>query len=132
MDEQQIDPPLAQQIPQQFDQQYDQQIEGLAPGMTIVRRVRGPRRWPGIIACILAVLMLAATGAGIQVASTGDYTVSTNLAYAAIALSLAAILFGVIAIVRRAPRGAGVVAVIVAVAGNPLVLLYVLRTLSGS
>ncbi len=114
------------------EQPIEPQIEGLAPGMTIVRRVRGPRRWPGIIACVLAVLMLAATGAGIQVASTGDYRLSTDLAYAAIGLSLAAILFGVIAIVRRARRAAGVVGVVVAVVGNPLVLLYVLGSLSGS
>lgn len=114
------------------EQPIEPQIEGLAPGMTIVRRVSGPRRWPGIIACVLAVLMLAATGAGIQVASTGDYTLSTNLAYAAIGLSFAAILSGVIAIARPARRAAGVVGVIVAVVGNPLVLLYVLGTLSGS
>lgn len=108
------------------------QIDGLAPGMTIIRRVRRPPRWPGILACLLAVLMLAATGAGIQVAATGDYTTSTTLAYAAIALSVAAILFGVIAFVRRWGRSAGIVGAIVAVLGNPLVLIYVLGSLSGS
>ena len=108
------------------------QLDGLAPGMTIVRRVRGPRRWPGLLACILALLMLAATGAGIQVASTGSYAASTALADLAIGLSFAAILFGLIAIFGRWARGAGVVAVIVAGVGNPLVLLSVLRSLSGS
>jgi peptidoglycan/LPS O-acetylase OafA/YrhL len=108
------------------------QIEGLAPGMTFVRRVRRPPRWPGILACVLAVLMLAATGAGIQVAATGDYTTSTALAYTAIGLSALAILFGLIAIVRRWARPAGIVGTIVAVLGNPLVLLYVLGTLSGA
>jgi drug/metabolite transporter (DMT)-like permease len=107
------------------------QIDGLAPGMTIIRRVRRPPRWPGILACVLAVLMLAATGLGIQVASTGDYTTSTGLAYAAIALSIAAILFGLIAVIRRWARGAGIVGLLVAVLGNPLVLLYVLGSLSG-
>ena len=108
------------------------QIDGLAPGMTIVRRVRRPPRWPGILTCVLVVLMLAATAAGIQVAASGDYTTSTALAYAAISLSVAAIILGLIAIVRRWARPAGVVGTIVAVLGNPLVLLYVLRTLSGA
>lgn len=115
-----------------MDEQPEQQIEGLEPGMTIVRVVRGPRRWPGLLACGLAVLMLIATGAGIQVASSGDFALSTALAYAAIALSAAAILFGVIAIAKRWARGAGVVGALVAVAGNPLVLLYVLKSLSGT
>ncbi|MEO6115754.1 MAG: hypothetical protein ABIP33_05160, partial [Pseudolysinimonas sp.] len=44
-------------------------IYGLEPGMTIVRRVRGPRRWPGILSGVLALLMLAATAVGIQLAS---------------------------------------------------------------
>jgi drug/metabolite transporter (DMT)-like permease len=100
--------------------------------MTIVRRVRGPRRWPGILACVLAVLMLAATASGIQIASTRDYTTSTALAYVAIGLSAAAILFGLIAILRRRARGAGIVGVVVAVLGNPLVLVYVLNSLSGT
>lgn len=108
------------------------QIAGLAPGMTIVRVVRGPRRWPGLLSCILSVLMLVSTGAGIQVASAGDYTLSTALAYLAIALSGLALLFGVIAIVKRWARGAGIVGSIVAVAGNPLVLLSVLNALGGS
>ncbi|CAN5450953.1 hypothetical protein BH10ACT6_BH10ACT6_13390 [soil metagenome] len=99
--------------------------------MTVLRRVRRPPRWPGILACVLAVLMLVATGLGIQVAATGDYATSTGLAYAAIALSVAAILFGLIAIIRRWARGAGIVGGIVAVLGNPLVLLYVLGSLSG-
>ncbi len=107
-------------------------VGGLAPGMTIIRRVRRPPRWPGILACIFSVLMLAATGAGIQVAATGDYATSTGLAYAAIALSVAAILLGLVAFVRRWGRPAGIVGAIVAVLGNPLVLLYVLGSLSGS
>lgn len=110
----------------------DTQFEGLPPGMTIVRVVRGPRRWPGLLSCILAVLMLGATGAGIQVASSRNYVLSTGLAYTAIALSVAAILFGLIAIGKRWARGAGIVGVIVAVGGNPLVLLYVLKSLSGA
>jgi drug/metabolite transporter (DMT)-like permease len=99
--------------------------------MTVVRYVRGPRRWPGIVACLLAVLMLAATAAGIQIASTRDYSTSTSLAYVAIALSVAAVILGLVAIFGRWARGAGIVGVVVAVLGNPLVLVYVLNSLSG-
>jgi hypothetical protein len=107
-------------------------IEGLEPGTTIVRRVRGPRRWPGIVSGVLALLMLAATAAGIQLASRGQLALSTDAAYAAIGLSLAALVFGIVAIAKRWGRGAGLAGAIVAVLGNPLVLLYGLTALGGS
>lgn len=106
-------------------------IEGLEPGMTIIRRVRGPRRWPGILSGVLALLMLAATAVGIQLASHAQLQASTYCAYAAIAFSVAALIFGLIAIARRWGRGAGIAGVIVAVLGNPLVLLYGLSALNG-
>lgn len=105
--------------------------EGLPPGMTIVRRVRGPRRWPGILSGVLALLMLAATALGIQLASHAQLQASTYSAYAAIALSVAALIFGIIAIVRSWGRGAGIAGALVAVLGNPLVLLYGLTAVSG-
>ena len=107
-------------------------VDGLEPGMTIVRRVRGPRRWPGILSGVLALLMLAATAAGIQLAANNQLELSTDAAYAAIGLSLAALIVGVIAITKRWGRGAGIAGAIVAVLGNPLVLLYGLSALGGS
>lgn len=107
-------------------------IDGLEPGMTIVRRVRGPRRWPGILSGVLALLMLAATAVGIQLAAHNELALSTYSAYAALAFSAAALIFGVIAIVKRWGRGAGIAGVVVAVLGNPLVLLYGLSALGGS
>ncbi|MFC5502575.1 hypothetical protein ACFPJ4_10020 [Lysinimonas soli] len=107
-------------------------VEGLEPGMTILRRVRRPRRWPGIAASVLALLMLVATGSAIAVASGGRFAISTGLAYLAIALSAAAVVVGIVAIVGRWSRGAGIVGVIVAVLGNPLVLLYGLTALGGT
>jgi hypothetical protein len=104
-------------------------IDGLEPGMTIVRRVRGPRRWPGILSGVLALLMLAATAIGIQLAAHNQLVLSTYAAYAAIGLSVAALVFGVIAIVRRWGRGAGIAGAVVAVLGNPLILLYGLTAL---
>jgi hypothetical protein len=111
--------------------QQPPQIEGLEPGMTIVRRVRGPRRWPGILSGVLALLMLAATAIGIQLASHDQLQASTSCAYAAIALSVAALVFGIVAIIKRWGRGAGIAGAIVAVLGNPLVLLYGLTALGG-
>jgi len=107
-------------------------IEGLEPGMTIVRRVGRPRRWPGIASGVLALLMLAATAIGIQLASRGQFALSTDAAYAAIGLSLAALVFGIVAIAKRWGRGAGIAGAAVAVLGNPLVLLYGLTALGGS
>ena len=107
-------------------------VDGLEPGMTIVRRVRGPRRWPGILSGVLALLMLAATAAGIQLAAHNQLQLSTDAAYAAIGFSLAALIFGVIAITKHWGRGAGIAGAIVAVLGNPLVLLYGLSALGGS
>jgi hypothetical protein len=110
----------------------DEPIEGLEPGMTIVRRVRGPRRWPGILSGVLALLMLAATAVGIQLASRGQLALSTDAAYAAIGLSIAALVFGIVAIAKQWGRGAGIAGAVVAVLGNPLVLLYGLSALSVS
>lgn len=107
-------------------------IDGLDPGMTIVRRVRGPRRWPGIVSGLLALLMLASTTAGIQLASRNQLVLANDAAYAAIAFSAAAIVFGLIAIVKSWGRGAGIAGAVVAVLGNPLVLLYGLSALGGS
>ncbi|HEU0205934.1 MAG TPA: hypothetical protein VFQ74_04475 [Pseudolysinimonas sp.] len=108
------------------------QIDGLEPGMTIVRRVRGPRRWPGILSGLLALAMLGSMAIGIQLASHNQLVLSSYAAYAAIAFSLAAFVFGLIAIAKRWGRGAGIAGTVVAVLGNPLVLLYGLSALGGS
>jgi len=119
-----VDEPTPQPVPPVAD--------GLAPGMTIVRRVRGPRRWPGIVSGVLALAMLAATALGIQLASRNELLLASYAAYAAIAFSVAALVFGVIAIAKRWGRGAGIAGAVVAVLGNPLVLLYGLSALGGS
>jgi hypothetical protein len=108
------------------------QLDGLEPGMTIVRRVRGPRRWPGILSGVLALAMLASTALGFQLASRNQLVLSSYAAYAAIAFSVAALIFGLIAIAKRWGRGAGIAGAVVAVLGNPLVLLYGLSALGGS
>ena len=113
-------------------EQPDDGLVAIEPGMTIERRVRGPRRWPGIDAGLLALLMLASTTAGIQLASRNQLVLANDAADAAIAFSAAAIVFGLIAIVKSWGRGAGIAGAVVAVLGNPLVLLYGLSALGGS
>lgn len=107
-------------------------VDGFAPGVTVVRRVRGPRRWPGIVSGVFALLMLASTAVGIQLASRNELLVASYAAYAAIAFSVFALVFGVVAIAKRWGRGAGIAGAVVAVLGNPLVLLYGLSGLGGS
>ncbi len=121
-----------QTLPEQTAPQQSTVVDGLQPGMTIVRRVRGPRRWPGILSGVLALMMLAATAIGIQLAAHDQLMLSTYAAYAAIGFSLAALIFGLIAITKRWGRGAGIAGALVAVLGNPLVLLYGLSALGGS
>jgi len=106
--------------------------DGLERGMTVVRRVRGPRRWPGIVSGILALLMLASAAVGIQLASGNQLLFASYAAYAAFVFSVTALAFGLIAIIKRWGRAAGVAGAVVAVLGNPLVLLYGLSALSGS
>ena len=126
MDESPTAEPPEQSVPS------TQLVGGLEPGMTIVRRVRGPRRWPGIVSGAFALAMLASTAIGIQLASRNQLVASSYAAYAAIAFSVVAIVFGLIAIAKRWGRGAGIAGTVVAVLGNPLVLLYGLSALGGS
>lgn len=125
-------PSMAVSREEPLDTEQAPLIDGLEPGMTIVRRVRGPRRWPGILSGVLALLMLAATAVGIQLAAHNQLIFSSYAAYAAVGLSVAALVFALIAIVKRWGRGAGIAGAIVAVLGNPLVLLYGLSALGGS
>ncbi|MEO7722241.1 MAG: hypothetical protein ABIS08_10045 [Pseudolysinimonas sp.] len=103
-----------------------------SPEPLSVRAPRGPRRWPGTLSGVLALLMIAGTAVGILLASRDQLTLATYAAYVAIGLSASALIFGVIAIVTRSGRGAGIAGVVVAVLGNPLVLLYGLSALGGS
>jgi hypothetical protein len=82
-----------------------------------------------VLSGVLALLMLAATAVGIQLASHGQLAISTGAAYAAIGLSIAALIFGIVAIAKGWGRGAGIAGALVAVLGNPLVLLYGLSAL---
>jgi hypothetical protein len=91
---------------------------------------RPPSHAPGRIALAAAVLMIAAVAVALAIDAPGRYLEATVLAVAADALSVVALVTGIVAVVARRGRGAGIAAVVIAVLGNPLVLLYGLGALS--
>jgi uncharacterized ferritin-like protein (DUF455 family) len=91
---------------------------------------RAPSHAPGRIALAAAVVMVAAVAVALAIDAPGRYLEATALALAADALSVAAIVTGIVAIVRNRGRGAGIAALVIAVLGNPLVLLYGLGALA--
>jgi len=86
----------------------------------------------GITALVIAALTVAALVAGIVIASAGDWALATILAYSAIGLSVLAVVGGVAAAVRGLGRRWAVLAVLLAVAANPLVQLVVLHFFAGA
>ena len=94
-----------------------------------VARERRPVRW-GSGGLALAVLMIAVLVAALAVNAPGRYLTSTALAYVADGLSVVALVLGIVGIVANRGRGAGIAAVVIAVLGNPLVLLYGLGALT--
>lgn len=88
------------------------------------------RSAPGRVALLLALLMVAAVVAALAVDAPDRYLAATVLALAADALSLAALITGLVAAIRGTGRLAAVSAVVLAVLGNPLVLLYALGALA--
>jgi hypothetical protein len=85
---------------------------------------------PGRTALAAAVLMIAAVAVALAIDAPGRYLAATVLAIAADALSVIALVTGIVAIVRNRGRGAGIAALVIAVLGNPLVLLYGLGALA--
>jgi hypothetical protein len=90
-----------------------------------------PRPAPlGGIALTAAIVMLVTVAVSLAIDAPGRYLAATVLALSADVLSLAAIVVGIIAVIRARGRAAGVAALVIAVLGNPLVLLYGLGVLS--
>jgi hypothetical protein len=89
-----------------------------------------PRRLAGRFALAAAILMVVLVAGALAIDAPGRYLAATVLAVAADVLSLLAVILGIVAIVRRSSRGAGIAALVVAVLGNPLVLLYGLAAIT--
>lgn len=85
----------------------------------------------GAVAVGIAVLAGLLQGVAIVVATSGDFLPATVLGYLAVGLAILAMVGGVVAIVLNRGRRLGVVAVIVGVLANPLVLLWILRGVTG-
>ncbi|MGL4340060.1 MAG: hypothetical protein ACRCSP_06530 [Rhodoglobus sp.] len=96
--------------------------------------LRAPGRthaWLGLLAIALAVIAGVVHVRAVGVSMAGDTGWGTVLGYLAIAVSVAAVLGGVLAVLLRRGRRAGVVAVVLGCAANPLIVLAVLRFLGG-
>lgn len=85
----------------------------------------------GVVAAALALVTIGVHIAAIVVASGGDFATGTLLGYLAIGASALAVVAGLVAAILGRGRAWGIAAVVVAVVANPLVLLAVLRFLSG-
>jgi len=85
-----------------------------------------PRRGLGPSAAALAVVGAVVTAAAISVAAGRDFPAATALAWSAIAGTAVAFVLGAAAVVLARGRRWGVVAMVVALLGNPLVLRFVL------
>lgn len=94
-----------------------------------VPRERRPTPW-GRTALVLAVLMVVVLTSALVVNAPGRYLESTILALIADGLSVLALIAGIVGIVARRDRGAAIAAVLIAVLGNPFVLLYGLGALT--
>ena len=84
----------------------------------------------GRIALLVAVVMVALVVVALQIDAPTRYLAATVLAYAAIALSVVAVVLGLVAVVRGRQRGVAIAALVIAVLGDPLVLLYGLGALT--
>ena len=93
-----------------------------------------PRKRPVYVAFAAAALALGTIGvhiAAIVVASAGEFVTGTLLGYVAIGLSALAVLTAIGALVVGRLRVCAIAAGILAILANPIVLLVVLRFLSG-
>lgn len=92
-----------------------------------------PRRRLGIVgglSVVAAIVAAVLTGVGVGVASAGAYDAGTVLAWAAIVVSAAAVLGGLVALIVGWGRWAGAVAVVLGLAANPWLLATVLGALA--
>lgn len=88
-------------------------------------------RWPGRLALVLAVLTPPLVAAGIVVATLDEFLLAWWIGFAAIAVSLLAVSFGIVAVAGGWARGAGIAGILLGVVANPLVLVWGLDLLEG-
>lgn len=101
------------------------------PAEVVEEAPRARRPWVGLVAVALTLATIGVHVAAIAVATDGDFPLGTLLGYIAIGVSVLAVVVGVLAAIIGRGRAWGIGAAVVAVLANPVVLLIVLRFLSG-
>ena len=104
------------------------------PDEELVEEERAPKPRTPVFAAAAGLLALATVVVhitAIVVATGGDFPTGTFLGYLAIGLSGLAVVVGAVAIIWGRYRAWAIAAVVLAVLANPVVLLVVLRFLSG-
>jgi uncharacterized membrane protein len=93
----------------------------------------GARRpvWPGFVAFALGLLTAGALATGIVLATDDRFQTATYAAYAAAGLSVAAVLFGILALILRRARAWAVAGMVIGIVANPLLLTPALDAIGG-
>lgn len=95
----------------------------MAPEQPLVAPRRRPV-WPGVLAAVLALLAVAGLVTGIVLATSDLHEPATWVAWAAIGISAAAVLLGLVAAIAGLGRAWGVTGAVVGLVSNPLVLVH--------
>lgn len=90
---------------------------------------RGTLPWPGIGSLAVAVLAVLLEVVAIAVSSHGAWTLGTVLAWVTVLLGALAVVLGVTALVRSRGRAYAIAGIVLAVLGDPLVLVGLFRLL---
>lgn len=96
---------------------------------TVRRRKPAPPWIPGVAAFLLAIGSAIVQAVGIAQASASHWELGAQLAWVAIALSVVAIIVGLVAVILNRGRRWGVAAMVLGVVANPLVLVALFRLL---
>jgi hypothetical protein len=105
-------------------------VAGARPASRSHRVVRERRPALGRFALALALLMVGVEAVALGLDGPERYLAATILALIADAFSAAAVIVGIVALARRRRVVAATLGIVVAVLGNPLVLLYGLGALA--
>lgn len=113
-------------------------LVGTAPEPTALEPIRprparrpGPVWWPAAAALAAAVVVIVLDAVAVSLAGSGSFLPATVLAWAAIALSTAAVVAGALAIVLGRGRRLAILAVVVGILANPFLLTRLLDLLAG-
>jgi hypothetical protein len=84
------------------------------------------RRWLGVWSLAAAIILVALEVVAIVIGNSGEWVLSTILAWVVIVSSAASFLLGLVAIVLGRGRAWGLAGAVISVLVNPLVQLWVL------